>query len=310
MGRKVSVARRWLRHDLRLESLEDRALLAASPFMPGEVIVKFKEGYVAQQRSSVLAAVGAERSVALEDTSHKANTASRLELLQGADDVLGSIAALKNNPMVEYAEPNWIYTTSAIPDDPSYTNGSLWGMYGDTSTPANQFGSQAAEAWAAGFTGSSDVYVGIIDEGVDISHPDLAANVWTNPFDAPDGVDNDGNGFIDDVNGWDFAGNNNSVYDGTADDHGTHVAGTVAARGGNGIGVAGVNWNVKFIPVKFLGATGGTTANAIRAVDYITNLKLRHGLNIVATNNSWGGGGFSRDCWMRLTQLEQPTFSL
>ncbi len=265
--------RRKLRQLLRIENLEDRALLAASPFVPNEVIVKFKDGFAPIERASVLSAVNADKSIKLEDDSFKSSRASRIELLQGTEDVMASIALLKNNPMVEYAEPNWIYTTSAIPDDPLFTNGSLWGMYGDGSTPANQFGSQAAEAWSAGFTGSNDVYVGIIDEGIDFNHPDLNANVWTNPFDAPDGLDNDGNGYVDDTHGWDFAGNNNSVYDGTADDHGTHVAGTIAAQGGNAVGVVGVNWNVKYISAKFLGATGGTTANAIRAVDYITNLR-------------------------------------
>ena len=126
------------------------------------------------------------------------------------------------------------------------------------------------------------------------THEDLAGNVWTNPYDPPDGVDNDGNGYIDDIHGWDFAGNDNSVYDGSGDDHGTHVSGTVAARGGNGIGVAGVCWNIQLISVKFLGRNGGTTANAIKAVNYVTDLKARHGLKIVATNNSWGGGGFSQ----------------
>ena len=286
--------RRTLRQLLRVEHLEDRALLAAAPYMPNEVIVKFKDGFAPSQRASVLSTVSADKSVGLEDDSRKSSTASRLELLQGTNDVMASIAALKANPMVEYAEPNWIYTTSAVPNDPQYTNGSLWGMYGDTSTPANQFGSQAAEAWSAGYTGSGDVYVGIIDEGVDYTHPDLDGNVWTNPFDPVDGIDNDGNGYVDDTHGWDFSGGNNSVFDGAGDDHGTHVAGTIAAEGGNGEGVVGVNWNVKYISAKFLGATGGTTANAIRAVDYITNLKTQHGLNIVATNNSWGGGGFSQ----------------
>jgi subtilisin family serine protease len=167
-------------------------------------------------------------------------------------------------------------------------------MYGDATSPANQFGSQAGEAWAAGHTGSSDVYVGIIDEGFMYDHVDLAENAWTNPFDPVDGVDNDGNGYVDDLRGWDFDGRNNTTYDGTQDDHGTHVAGTIGAAGGNGAGVAGVAWNVKIITAKFLGRRGGTTANAIKAVDYITDLKTRHGLNIVATNNSWGGGGFSQ----------------
>jgi len=171
-------------------------------------------------------------------------------------------------------------------------------MYGDGTTPTNQFGSQAGEAWAANKTGSKTVYVGVIDEGIQFTHPDLDANVWNNPFDLADGVDNDGNGYVDDLHGWDFDGNNNTIYDGgtrgSLDDHGTHVAGTIGAEGGNGIGVAGVNWNVTYISGKFLGRRGGTTANAIKAVDYFTDLKTRHGLDIVATSNSWGGGGFSQ----------------
>ncbi|MGH8482345.1 MAG: S8 family peptidase, partial [Nevskiaceae bacterium] len=145
-----------------------------------------------------------------------------------------------------------------------------------------------------GHTCGTSIYVGIIDEGFMDSHEDLAANAWTNPFDPVDGVDNDGNGYVDDVNGWDFDGNNNSVFDGTTDDHGTHVAGTIGGVGGNAKGVAGVCWDVTLISGKFLGRRGGTTANAIKAVDYFTDLKARHGLTIVATNNSWGGGGFSQ----------------
>jgi len=167
-------------------------------------------------------------------------------------------------------------------------------MYGDATSPANQFGSQAGELWSRGFTGSESVYVGVIDEGIMDTHPDLSTNVWTNPFDPIDGVDNDGNGYVDDVHGWDFDGNDNSTFDGTQDDHATHVAGTIGARGNNSAGVAGMNWTVKMISAKFLGRRGGTTANAVKAVDYITGLKTRPGLNIVATNNSWGGGGFSQ----------------
>lgn len=205
-----------------------------------------------------------------------------------------AIALLRSHPNVEYAEPNYIYNHTATSNDPYYTNGSLWGMYGDATSPANQYGSQAGEAWALNHTGSASVLVAVIDEGIQWSHEDLAANMWVNPFDPVDGIDNDGNGYKDDTRGWDFDGNNNSTYDGTQDDHGTHVAGTIGAIGGNGKGVAGVNWNVKIITVKFLGRRGGTTANAIKSVDYVTDLKTRHGLNIVATNNSWGGGGYSQ----------------
>ncbi|MGH9040569.1 MAG: S8 family peptidase [Acidimicrobiia bacterium] len=210
----------------------------------------------------------------------------------------------RSNPDIAFVEPNWIFIHAAVSNDPKYVDGSLWGMKGDTSTPPNPYGSQADEAWAGGQTGSNTVYVGIIDEGYQYTHPDLKDNVAANPGEtgltaagknkATDKVDNDGNGYVDDVYGWDFAGNNSSVYDGTADDHGTHVAGTIGAKGNNGIGVAGVNWDVKLISAKFLGTLGGTLANAVKAVDYITDLKTRHGLNIVATNNSWSGGGFSQ----------------
>jgi subtilisin family serine protease len=168
------------------------------------------------------------------------------------------------------------------------------------SANGNQFGSRAAIAWSNGkigtpLPGKPDVYIGIIDEGYMYTHEDLAANAGVNPGEiAGNGRDDDSNGYVDDVYGWDFAGNNSSVFDGTGDDHGTHVAGTIGGAGGNGKGVAGVVWNVKMLGGKFLGSRGGTTSNAIKAIDYFTDLKTRHNLNIVATNNSWGGGGFSQ----------------
>jgi hypothetical protein len=139
------------------------------------------------------------------------------------------------------------------------------------------------------------VYVGIIDEGYMYTHEDLAANAGRNPGEvAGNGADDDGNGYVDDVYGWDFDGSDNTVFDGVGDDHGTHVAGTIGGVGGNGKGVAGVCWSVKLLSAKFLGRNGGTTANAIKAVDYFTDLKTRHGIRLVATSNSWGGGGFSQ----------------
>jgi hypothetical protein len=137
------------------------------------------------------------------------------------------------------------------------------------------------------------VVIGVIDEGLQVNHPDLAANVWVNTREvAGDGIDNDNNGYIDDIHGFDFFNNDSTVYDGTSDDHGTHVAGTIGGVGNNAIGVAGVAWNVKMISAKFLGPGGGYTSDAVRALDYLTALK-NSGVNIVATNNSWGGGGYS-----------------
>lgn len=273
------------------------AQLATVPHVPNEVLVQYRAGATPSQKSAALARISGARDSNVVNGAWRRDGLGDLDLvrLPPGLSVAAGILGLQADSAVAFAEPNWIYQHFATSNDTYYTNGSLWGTYGSNSSPANQFGSGAAAAWAANKTGSSSVVVGIIDEGVQINHADLAANIWKNPREiAGNRMDDDGNGLVDDVNGWDFAGNNNSVYDGTADDHGTHVAGTIGAVGGNGAGVAGVCWNVKMIPVKFLGSTGGTTANAIKAVDYLTDLKTRHNLNLVASNNSWGGGGFSQ----------------
>jgi subtilisin family serine protease len=277
--------------------VESQSAAPEAAFVAGELLIKFRPGVAENTKAAARALAGAARRQRL-----RTNGSGELELaaLPARAAVLAAIAAVRRHPAVVYAEPNWIYTHQAVPDDPSYAAGSLWGMYGDGTSPANAFGSQAAEAWAAGHTGGgSTVYVGIIDEGIDFRHPDLAANIWTNPFDPSDGIDNDGNGYVDDLHGWDFFENNNSIYDGAAgdnqtDSHGTHVAGTIGAVGNNATGVVGVNWSVTMIAGKFLGPSGGTTAAAVRAIDYFVDLKARHGLNIVALNNSWGGGGYSQ----------------
>ena len=210
-----------------------------------------------------------------------------------------AIKRLKNQPGISFVEPDYVIHHAALLNDPLFTAGQMWGMYGATSTPANIFGSDAAGAWNKGYTGSPNIVIGVIDEGIQISHPDLSNNIWINPNEiAGDGIDNDGNGFIDDINGWDFANNNAGVYDGPGtsavpiDSHGTHVSGTIGAQA-NTTGVVGVNWNIKIASAKFLGPSGGLTSDAIKAIDYLTNLK-KNGVNIVATNNSWGGGGFSQ----------------
>jgi subtilisin family serine protease len=279
------------RSELALSAL-DRA-----EHVPDELLVQYRHGASDSDKTAARGRVGAVHVelIVSERWRQDFDFKGDLELvrLPPGIGIAAAVRGLEIDPAIEFAEPNWVYHHTATSNDPYYTNGSMWGMYGDGTSPANQYGSQAGEAWAGGHTGSREVYVGIIDEGVMYTHEDLLANIWTNPFDAVDGKDNDGNGYVDDIHGWDFAGNNNSTYDGAQDDHGTHVAGTIGAVGGNGMGVAGVNWNVTLITAKFLGSRGGTTANAIKAVDYITDLKTRHNLNIVATNNSWGGGGYS-----------------
>jgi len=276
--------------------LVDQSLQRQRPYVTGEVLVQFLPGTSAAQKLATLRSVGGARAELVLDSATRGDRKGDLErvTIPSGIAVGKALAALQSSRVVEYAEPNWVYQHTATSNDPYFTSGQLWGMYGDASSPANAYGSQAAEAWAAGHTCNANVYVGVIDEGLMYAHEDLAANAWSNPYDAADGVDNDGNGYVDDVHGWDFAGGDSSTFDGTGDDHGTHVSGTIAGSGGNGKGVAGVCWSAKLISAKFLGSRGGTTANAIKAVTYITDLKTRHGMNIVATNNSWGGGGFSQ----------------
>lgn len=150
----------------------------------------------------------------------------------------------------------------------------------------------AREAWDT-HTGSRDILVGVIDTGVDYEHPDLAANMWVNPGEsgldsnnndkATNGIDDDANGFIDDVYGWDFANDDNDPMDGNR--HGTHCAGTVGAVGNNGIGVVGVNWTAKIAAIQFLTSSGsGLTSDSIDAIHYSTLIGCK------VTNNSWGGG--------------------
>ena len=270
------------RPDLVLAALES----GRAQYNPNEVLVQFKAGVSATEMSAVRRGLGAQR----EETI-RSNGRGRLELLRlpAGISVADAVRGLSGDSAVEFVEPNWTYHHQATSNDTYVTNGSLWGMTG-------QYGSQAQTAWTNNKQNCANVIVGVIDEGIFFGHEDLAANIWTNPYDAADGIDNDGNGYVDDIRGWDFDGGSNNINSGGAnDDHGTHVAGTIGGIGGNGKGVAGVCWSgVKMISAKFLGRRGGSTANAIAAVDYITDLKTRHGLNIVATNNSWGGGGYSQ----------------
>jgi subtilisin family serine protease/subtilisin-like proprotein convertase family protein len=195
--------------------------------------------------------------------------------------VASALAALHSNSVVLSAVPNYQLHILQTPNDPQFSSQWDWNNTGQTGGTVDA-DIDAPEAWDIA-TGSVSTLVAVIDTGVDYTHPDLAANMWTNPGEIPgDGIDNDGNGFIDDIHGYDFANNDGNPMDDHG--HGTHVAGTIGAVGNNGIGVTGVNWNVRIIAVKFLDSSGnGTTADAIRALNYAVQMGAQ------VSNNSYGG---------------------
>lgn len=262
--------------------------LGESEYRDGEILVGFQPGAGRQKKDEAKYKIGATgiREFSEINVHHWKLPPGR--------SVEQAISALSANPNVRFAEPNYIVHADQFPAAPNDKyRGELWGMHniGQTSGTPNA-DINAPEAWNV-TTGSPNVVIGVIDTGIDYNHPDLAANIWSNPGEiAGDGIDNDANGYIDDVRGWDFANNDNDPFDDNG--HGSHVAGTIGAQGNNGLGVVGVNWQVKLMPLKFLGANGsGDTANATAAVLYAAKFKFG-GVNVVrVTNNSWGGGGKS-----------------
>lgn len=286
--------------------------------VPNQLLIRFKKGSSESGRANALARVsGKVQEHILTSAMQRRGDQEGLYLIHTPFESLDAVRGMKGQPEIEYAELNYIYKHIPLAEanDPRYNNpdDNIWGMMGDLTSPLSaKLGSQAGEAWAGiGLngtvltpqTGSKEVYVAVIDEGVQYNHEEFIGtdyhNIFINPKEgtSKNRKDDDGNGYVDDFYGWDFANRDNTTYDGSIDDHGTHVAGTIGAKGNNSKGVAGVVWNVKIITAKFLGRNGGTSADAVKAIDYVTDLKQRHGLNIVATNNSWGGGGYSQSLY-------------
>jgi serine protease len=261
------------------------------------ILVKFRNTPSAAALQDVLTRVGGKIQDANGDrrddrfTHLSKDSLARVEL-QGPMRALEAIARLERHPAIVYAEPNYIVHATLIPNDASF--GQLWGM-NNTGQTGGTAGADisAVQAWDVS-VGSRDVVVGVIDTGVDYTHPDLAANMWVNPGEIPgNGLDDDGNGYADDIHGINaITGTGDPMDD---NDHGSHCAGTIGGVGNNGVGVAGVNWNVSIAAMKFLSGSGsGTTADAITGINYAVDLKLNRGVDIRVLSNSWGGGGFSQ----------------
>jgi len=230
----------------------------------GEILVKYKPG------REPLARVRA-----VEQTRFGIHVI-KPRLTRGASyDVYAVLDSLRRDTTnVEYAELNYIVHIKEAPNDPQYSS-----QYAH-----ERISSEAA--WTT-TTGNDSVLVAVIDTGVNWSHEDLAANIFSNTKETIDGDDNDDNGYVDDVRGWDFVNSDNNPNDDNA--HGTHCAGIIGAAGNNGKGIVGVNWKIKILPCKFLDADGsGSTLDAAKAIYYAADL------GVEVMSNSWGGGPATR----------------
>jgi subtilisin family serine protease len=282
--------------------------------VPGEVLVRYRRGAPAAERLALQRALGA-----------RATTLTRwgLQLLHlpPGTTTAAALAALQTSPLVARAEPNRVFRVAA-PNDPRF--GQLWGLDNTGQQhpisdpgPPSAAGTpdadiDAPEAWAV-TEGDPSTVIAVVDSGVDVTHPDLAANLWVNPGETVNGLDDDGNGLVDDVNGWDFAENDATLFEPNSSivgfDHGTHVAGTIAATGNNGQGVIGVCPDCRVMVLKFMEPADtdgdgsrdtmvGDTASLIAALDYAA----AEGAHIV--NGSFGGvilwSAFERNAFKRL----------
>jgi thermitase len=254
--------------------------------VPQQFVVKLTHALPETKSSKAFRDIEERLDAKIKDVIHR-----DLVLIERQNKETRSMAleSLRANSEVRNAEPNYIFKANRTPNDADF--GKLWGMRNAGDMVSNKRGLRgvdisAERAWEIS-TGSKDVVVAVIDTGIDFSIPDLKPNAWVNEKEANGkaGVDDDGNGFIDDVNGYDFANDDGDPTDDNG--HGSHCAGTIGGRGDDGAGVAGVNWNVSLMAVKFLDANGsGSLANAIKAIDYAR----LNGAKVMS--NSWGGGPF------------------
>ncbi|MCX7749519.1 MAG: S8 family serine peptidase [Clostridia bacterium] len=255
-----------------------------------EILVKYKDdgrvGMSSIEEKLAGSDIEIDRNVRIADTE--------LVELNKKEDMEKALEELQKDPDIQYVQPNFKLNYNVLAEDILDTRFSeQWGIYNSGGVINGQAGivrldANIIKAWDI-TAGDPEVVIGVIDTGTDISHPDLVNNIYRNPGEIEgDGIDNDGNGYVDDMTGWDFADENNSVFDSFEEDyHGTHVSGIIAA-GSNGIGIRGVAPNVKVMPLKFIeGSSGGYTSDAIEAIQYAKQL----GVKIV--NCSWGSAGYN-----------------
>ncbi|HEY6807071.1 MAG TPA: S8 family serine peptidase [Pyrinomonadaceae bacterium] len=260
-------------------------------FVPGQILVRYRSESIAANRTGVqrITARSGQLFSLKVDNFDGAELVPGLRLAHLSEgETLAAVAALREQPDVLYAEPNYIFKATLTPNDTHYVANRQGNM--------NTIG--APTAWNTK-TGSNSIVVGVIDQGIDTNHLDLQANIWTNP--QPGAV---GGGISGDLHGYNFVNNNGTVFSGEdGETHGTHVAGIIGAVGNNNKGVTGVNWSVGLMSLKFLDEDGfGDTADAIRACNYAKQMKNlwetapvhTKGANVRVLNASFGGAGFTQ----------------
>jgi subtilisin family serine protease len=258
----------------------------SAKFVPGEVLVKFKKG-------TNHAAINAlHANLRVQEIRRIEPIGVRRIKLPADISVKQAVAQYKMDPNVQYAEPNYIIHFEEIPNDSAF--GELWGL-NNTGQQVNRVsGTQdadidAPEAWDI-TTGSDNVIIAVLDSGVAHLHEEINPNIWVNneELNGTEGVDDDNNGYVDDLYGWDFWADDNSPEDYNA--HGTHVSGTIAARGNNGTAITGVNWNARIMALR-IGGLVGAVGDATDAIMYAVD----NGADII--NASWGGLYFSQSLY-------------
>jgi len=267
-------------------TVEDKHDAAKAEFKPDELLIKFKTAS-ASSINSVIEGLKATilNHFRMTDVYH-VRLPENLTLTAALD-------LLRNNAQVEYAEPNYIYNIGAptTPNDPLFNE--LWGLHNTGQTGGTLDADiDAPQAWDIR-TGNRSIVVAVIDTGVDYTHVDLTANMWRNPGETANEIDDDLNGYVDDIYGIDTFNSDADPYDDHG--HGTHCSGTIGAVGNNSIGVTGVNWNVSIMALKFLSSDGwGYTDDAIECIEYAIMMKTAHNVNARVLSNSWGGGSYSQ----------------
>ncbi|MDG6256462.1 MAG: S8 family serine peptidase, partial [Methanomicrobiaceae archaeon] len=274
-------------HIQSVERVSDHVKTDLPNYIPNELIVEFKglKQYQPTLINAVIeqthAQIGAQVKKDYETIGLSGVQLVRIPDMISLDEAL---AYYRTDPNVLSVSPNYIHTIDCVPDDPSFS--SLWGLSNTGQTGGTiDADIDAPEAWDI-VQGSSDVVVAVIDTGVDYTHPDLNANIWTNSGEIPDnGIDDDQNGYIDDYRGWDFVNGDKDPYDDQG--HGTHCAGTIAAVGNNYIGITGVSWNAKIMPLKAGDYQGYfLSSDELEAFQYAAMM----GADVISC--SFGGAGY------------------